>query len=67
MPASTSSGYWRIGAPLDIYHFALLDVAGDHGVHLTNGSAGRGVHSLCNHTILSFCLVLCFLVELRVQ
>jgi hypothetical protein len=37
---ATSSGYWRIGAPLDIYHFALLDVAGDHGVHLTNGSAG---------------------------
>jgi hypothetical protein len=37
---TTSSGYWRIGAPLDLYHFALLDVAGEGGVHLTNGSAG---------------------------
>jgi len=37
---TTSSGYWRIGAPLDVYHFVLLDVAGATGVHLTNGSAG---------------------------
>ncbi len=37
---TTSSGYWRIGAPLEIYHFALLDVAGDRGVNLTNGSVG---------------------------
>jgi hypothetical protein len=35
---TTSSGYWRFGAPLDVYHFALLDIAG--GVRLTNGSAG---------------------------
>lgn len=40
---TTSSGYWRIGAPVDIYHFALLDVAGENGVHLTNGSAGIDV------------------------
>jgi hypothetical protein len=37
---TTSSGYWRIGAPVDIYHFALLDVAGGSGVNLTNGSLG---------------------------
>jgi len=37
---AASSGYWRIGAPLDVYHFALLDVAGDRGVALTNGSLG---------------------------
>ena len=37
---TTSSGYWRLGAPLDIYHFALLDVAGASGVNLTNGSVG---------------------------
>jgi len=37
---TTSSGYWRIGAPVEIYHFALLDVAGDRGVNLTNGSVG---------------------------
>lgn len=37
---ATSSGYWRIGAPLDIYHFASLEVAGASGVDLTNGSLG---------------------------
>jgi len=37
---TTSSGYWRIAAPLDVYHFALLDVAGGGGFHLTNGSLG---------------------------
>jgi hypothetical protein len=37
---TTSSGYWRIGAPLDVYHFAQLDVAGAGGVHLTSGSLG---------------------------
>ena len=37
---ATSSGYWRFGAPLDVYHFAQLDVAGGTGVALTNGSLG---------------------------
>jgi hypothetical protein len=37
---TTASGYWRLGAPLDIYHFAVLDVAGERGVVLTNGSVG---------------------------
>jgi len=37
---TTSSGYWRPGAMLDIYHFALLDVVGAGGVALTNGSVG---------------------------
>lgn len=37
---ATSSGYWRFGAPLDAYHFAVLDLAGAGGVHLTNGSVG---------------------------
>jgi hypothetical protein len=37
---TTSSGYWRIGAPIDIYHFALLDVAGGSGARLTSGSVG---------------------------
>lgn len=35
---TTSSGYWRFGAPVDAYHFAVLDLAG--GVRLTNGSVG---------------------------
>jgi hypothetical protein len=30
----------QCAAPLDIYHFALLDVAGASGVNLTNGSVG---------------------------
>jgi hypothetical protein len=37
---TTSSGYWRPVAMLDIYHFALLDVAGANDVALTNGSLG---------------------------
>jgi len=37
---TTSSGYWRPTAALDIYHFAVLDVAGAGGVNLTNGSVG---------------------------
>jgi hypothetical protein len=37
---TTSNGYWRLGAPLDVYHFAVLDVAGASGVNLTNGSVG---------------------------
>lgn len=37
---TTSSGYWRIAAPVSVYHFAALDVAGAGGVALTNGSLG---------------------------
>jgi hypothetical protein len=37
---ATSSGYWRPAAPVDVYHFAVLDVAGASGVDLTNGSLG---------------------------
>ncbi|HUJ58627.1 MAG TPA: hypothetical protein VLX92_09045 [Kofleriaceae bacterium] len=37
---TTSSGYWRPSSALDIYHFALLDLAGADGVDLVNGSLG---------------------------
>ncbi len=37
---TTSNGYWRPAPWLDIYHFALLDVASAVGVNLTNGSLG---------------------------
>ena len=40
---TASSGYWRPISVLDIYHFALLDVAGGNGVNLTNGSVGLDV------------------------
>ncbi|MDX2090380.1 MAG: hypothetical protein SFX73_21155 [Kofleriaceae bacterium] len=36
----TSTGYWRSGAALDIYHFALIDLYGSQGAGLTNLSAG---------------------------
>ena len=36
----TSTGYWRPASVLDVYHFALVDVAGGQGAALTNGSAG---------------------------
>jgi hypothetical protein len=39
---ATSSGYWRPGKWLDVYHFALVDVA--HGASLTNGSLGIDTH-----------------------
>lgn len=41
---ATSSGYWRPANPVDIYHFALVDVAGTGGARLTNGSIGVDVH-----------------------
>ncbi len=37
---AASSGYWRPSGALDIYHFALVDVAGGNGAALTNGSIG---------------------------
>lgn len=37
---ATSSGYWRVAAPLDVYHFAQLELAGAGAVGLTNGSLG---------------------------
>jgi hypothetical protein len=39
---ATSSGYWRAGSWLDIYHFALVDIA--HGASVTNGSVGVDTH-----------------------
>jgi hypothetical protein len=38
----TSSGYWRYGTKLDLYHFVVLDVLGSNAVNagLTNLSAG---------------------------
>ena len=41
---TTASGYARPAAWLDLYHFAMLDVAGGGGVNLTNGSLGINVH-----------------------
>ena len=43
---TTASGYWRPANPVDIYHFALVDVAGGAGARLTNGSLGVDVHPL---------------------
>jgi len=40
----TSSGYWRPQSAVDIYHFALADVAGAAGAALRNGSLGIDVH-----------------------
>ena len=38
----TSTGYWRYGAQLDFYHFAILDLVGSNAVNtgLTNLSLG---------------------------
>ncbi len=36
----TSSGYWQQSRKTDIYHTAVLDVAGSNGFSLTNISAG---------------------------
>jgi hypothetical protein len=36
----TSSGYWRGGPKLDIYHFGLIDLYGSAGFQITNLSAG---------------------------
>lgn len=36
----TSAGYWRSGAALDVYHYALVDLYGSQGAGLTNLSAG---------------------------
>jgi hypothetical protein len=45
---TTASGYWRLGSPIDVYHFALLDVAGGTGAQLTNGSVGIDARPLAN-------------------
>src|SRR5262249_52886859 len=37
---AASSGYWRPAQELDVYHFALADIAGGNGANLTNGSLG---------------------------
>lgn len=41
---AAASGYARPARWLDIYHFALLDVAGNAGANLTNGSLGVTLH-----------------------
>jgi hypothetical protein len=41
---TTASGYARPAAALDIYHYALVDVAGGGGVNLVNGSLGINAH-----------------------
>lgn len=43
---ATSSGYWRPVAAVDVYHFALVDLAGGGGTHLSNGSLGVDLHPL---------------------
>ena len=40
----TANGYSRPARWLDIYHFALADVAGNAGANLTNGSLGLNAH-----------------------
>lgn len=42
---ASASGYARPASWLDLYHFALLDVAGNAGVNLTNGSLGITAHA----------------------
>jgi hypothetical protein len=37
---AASNGYWRVGAPLSVFHIALVDVAGNGGANLTTGSLG---------------------------
>lgn len=36
----TSTGYWRSGSAVDVYHYALVDLYGSQGAGLTNLSAG---------------------------
>lgn len=45
---ATSSGYWRPHSVLDLYHFALIDVAGQDSATLTHGSAGLDLRPLDN-------------------
>jgi hypothetical protein len=40
---ATSTGYWRYGSVLDLYHFALIDLVGSAGFQLTNLSAGANL------------------------
>ncbi len=44
----TSTGYWRPRSFIDLYHFALLDVAGQNPGALTSGSAGLDLRPLEN-------------------
>jgi hypothetical protein len=41
---ATASGYLRVGTAAEIYHFALLDIAGQSRTQLTNGSLGVTLH-----------------------
>ncbi len=41
---ATASGYLRAGTVAEVYHFALLDIAGQSKTQLTNGSLGVTLH-----------------------
>lgn len=41
---TTASGYLRAGTVAEVYHFVLLDIAGQSRTALTNGSVGVTVH-----------------------
>jgi hypothetical protein len=45
---AASSGYWRPTSIVDVYHFALADVAGGNGANLTNGSVGVDARPVTN-------------------
>jgi hypothetical protein len=45
---AATSGYWRPNGKLDLYHFALVDLAGGNGANLTNGSVGVDAHPVQN-------------------
>ncbi|MCX5741826.1 MAG: hypothetical protein NT062_04915 [Proteobacteria bacterium] len=45
---TTASGYWQPSRVVDLYHFALLDVAGQNKVALTNGSVGLDVRPVAD-------------------
>jgi hypothetical protein len=44
----TANGYTRPTRRLDLYHFALADIAGNTGANLTNGSLGINVQAATN-------------------
>lgn len=41
---ATANGYLRVGTAAEVYHFFLLDIAGQSKTHLTNGSVGVTLH-----------------------
>lgn len=45
---ATTSGYARPARWVDVYHLGMLDLAGQDGLELTNGSLGLNVHPASN-------------------